>query len=542
MRIVWHQEPDKELARICRELEKIRISDGQDAYWALVRELLLTDPWFLFRVALQWDFLDEDLIGRDLIRHYAEHRDSDIALLLPRGHGKTIPVSGLMVFEILRNPEIAILQVSRTDDNAEKIGVFISDILTSNDYLQRCFGKAHSEGGFLPATEKESRSWGKDGYTLPYRKRSRIDPTLLNISIASAKAGKHPDLIWVDDPTEEENNDPAGWEKVETFIKGCKMLLPSSGKFIWTGTRWHDADPLGKVEKGKILGQQGRFHVLKRSCYIDDDPQKGPIYPQKKRWGSSHVSGYSIQGLEEKRGPESEGGLGAFFDAQMRNDPIPLERADIKVSDVNIYDSTDAPELSEVRLFGIETTGGGLPIFNGFKEHIERLKIPVPLLEITNPRKVGTEKRDRILAALQPLASSGRLYAQQWMIGDGSESDGLGYEIRRLGKAQHDDIIDALHNVPAHLSKGITPQRDSAPADLYISVDLAWSEKKRADWTVVMAVAVDKDGNHWVIDYERFQVASPTGIYDRLLEFYQKYQDGATRVNARRKKYVGAWR
>jgi hypothetical protein len=254
-------------------------------------------------------------------------------------------------------------------------------------------------------------------------------------------------------------------------------------------------------------------------------------------------TGYTHEALEEMRKPKDEGGLGEFFDAQMRNDPLPLERADINVDLINQYEEGEHPELGPVLLFGIETTGGGLPIYNGFSDWLEEMHYEsLPVIEITNPKKVGTEKRDRIVAALQPLIECGKLYAPSWMIGDKSAKEGLGYELRRLGKASHDDIADALHNIPTHLSKKNLPLRAEDPCDLYISVDLAWSEKKRSDWTVLMAVAVDSKGCHWIIDYDRFQISSPTGIYSRMLAFYRKFNGDKSIRKMSSRKYPGAWR
>lgn len=541
MRLVWHDHPDQAVANQCRYLEEIRLRDGDKHYWHLVKQLLLTDPWFTFRVALEWAWLDEDLVGTTFIRHVAENWGSDIAVLFPRGHGKTLPMSGMFVTQILNNPNCALLEISRTEDNAEKFGSTVAEHLMSNDYLQRCFSRKHNpDDGFLPSTVSQCSSWGKDGYNLPWR-TPRFDPTLLCIPLKGAKAGKHPDLIYIDDPTEKENNDPRGWGEVVTAINGCKFLLSADGFFVWSGTRWHDSDPLGKAESGKLIGKQGPFRFVKRSCYIDDDPELGVTYSRKQRWNMDKPTGYTRETLELMRAPEVEGGLGELFDAQMRNDPSPQERSDIKVKDILTYEPADAPTLGPVMVMAIETTGGGLPIYNGFIEWLEMMGFSLPLQELTNPVRKGITKKDRIVAALQPIIQRGSLRAPSWMLGDGSEKEGLGYELRRLGKATHDDIADAVHNVPLHCVNGVYPAHPSEPADVYITVDLSWSEEKRADWTVIFATAVDHNKSFWLLDYDRFQISSPTGIYNRLLAFYKKY-DAERKPRSNGKKFPGAWR
>lgn len=518
-------------------------------YWRLVREVLKTDPWFMMRVALEWAWLDEDLVGHKFIRHVAENWGTDLAVLFPRGHGKTLPMQSMVLTNIINDPNVAILQISRTQDNADKFGQMVGQHLIGNDYLQRCFGRKYNDEGPLPNSIAECSSWGRDGYSLPYRK-PRLDPTLLCISLKSAKAGKHPDWIYIDDPTEKENNNPEGWEHVRDVIDGCKMLLTPDGFFCWTGTRWHDGDPLGYAEAGKLRGKQGAFMFIKESCYVDDNVKKPPTYPRKIRWNMDKMTGYTPEMLDALRKPKDEGGLGEFFDAQMRNDPAPAERADIKIKDINIYkpDAKDdepgpkLPKIGPVRLFGIETTGGGTPIFSGFQEHLEEMKMNIPIYAIEDPKRAGIEKRDKIVSALQPIVNAGRLYAQEWMIGDEAATEGLGYELRRLGKASHDDIADALHAVPSFLAKNLRPASPNDPADLYIAADLAWTEKKRADWTVLIAVAVDYQGNFWILDYDRFQISSPTGMFNRFIAFYQKFSEEASVRKISRRKFAGTWR
>lgn len=542
MRFIYHQNPDEAVRDQCRYLEQIRKTEGQTAYWNLTRDLLKTDPWFLMRVGLEWGWLDDQLVGHHFVKHIADNWGEDLAILFPRGHGKTLPMSAMCIAMIVNDPNIAILEISRTQDNANKIGNFIADQLMGNDYLQRCFSRKHNpDTGFLPSKIGECNQWGKDGYVLPWRK-PRIDPTLLCIPIKGAKAGKHPDKIWIDDPTEAENNNEPGWEQVVQAVMGCWFMLAANGSFFWTGTRWHDADPLGQAELGKLQGKKGPFRFIKYSCYEEDDPGKAPTYPYKVRWNMTEPTGYTHSMLEAKRRPEDEGGFGEFFDAQMRNDPSPAERSDIKVAHINIFEPHEMPKIGHVRIFGIENSGGGLVIYNGFREHCEKLRFSVPLQDISNPRKSGVSKRDRIVAALQPLVDSGKFYAQQWMIGQPGQRDTLGYELRRIGKAAHDDIADAVHNAVVHLSAGIKPVDASEPMHLYIMADMAYTEEKRSDWSVVAAVAVDHHGAHWVVDYVRFQCSSPTGIYDHLLEFYRKFEEPQSIRQQSGKKFPGAWR
>ena len=498
------------------------------------------------RAVLQVHWLDDSLLGKDLLTHVSSNWGKDVVVLLPRGHGKTLSFGGIIIQYLLNKPSGAVLVITHTDANATALGGYISQHLMYNEILQKCFGTQHNTDPkyqILPASISECHKWGESGYILP-NQRPRLDPSLKCISVTSARAGKHPDWIYLDDLIEKANNNPEGWAEAEECIKECKMLIPSSGWILWAGTRWHDGDPFSKVDKGAITGRHGRFSVMKRSCFIDDNPSKGVIFPRRKRWGREEESGETIESLNAMKKPEVEGGLGLFFAAQMRNDPAPSDSAILKVRDIRIFTSDEAPTTRSVRIFGIEITGGGGPIYNGFVDYLTEIKESLPLFEITNKKNAALSKEDKIVAALQPLIDKGALHAVDWMIGEESSREGLGYELRRLGAAQHDDIADCLHNIITHLVKGILPP-DADSVDLYIGADLAWTENKRSDWSVIMAVAVDHKGNHWVLDYDRFQTSSPTGIHTRLLTFFKKWdvpQAKQSRFPSAKTAFPGAWK
>lgn len=471
------------------------------------------------RVVLRWVWLDEDLHGKDLIGFYNKHENDDTACFIPRGHGKTLTAAARIIQYILKDPNIAIMFASATEKLALDFGAMVAKELINNDMLQAAFPD------ILPNKNSKLTAWGADGYELPSR-RPRIDPTLFSASLKTNIVGRHPDIVFLDDLVVRTNNNPIGWEQAESFIKECKMLLPAQGVIHLTGTRWHDADPYGKIVEGKIRGKKGPFVLAPksiRSCYVDDNPARGPIYCAKTRWNMSKETGYTKDQLDDMRKPEREGGLGEYFDAQMRNDPAPEERQDIKVSDINIYEENERPELSHVLSVGIEALGGGLLIYNQLMERLEKLNIKMPATRIEYKRKQGETKIDRIKGVLEPIVREGRLYAMRWMIGEKTESEGLGYEIRRFGKARHDDIVDALHNIPLQLSGGSYPEKGQ-PADLYISCDLAYTEEKRSDWSVCVAGAIDHENRLWVLDYTRFQISAPSAICDKIIEFYQKWE------------------
>lgn len=545
IRFQWHEDPDKAVIKRLEYLEHVRNTEGEAVYWELLRHSIAYDPWFASRVVFDYGWLDEWVVGNQVIGHIAQNWGEDQLILIPRGHGKTLPMGVVITCAIIQDVNQAVLMLHKDEAIAVKFGKTLSQQWLRNDMLQKCFGTKWNEGQWavFPSTRGETELWGDDGYALPLRK-PRNDPTLECLGLRTSKTGKHPDWAYLDDTTDHTNNNARGYEEIEAEWQNLLLLLPSNGFVVWTGTRWGDGDPTGKAESGKLPTKTGRpFKTLKLSCYVDDNPQRDPIYPRKKRWGMETESGYTKEQLESLRRPQDQGGLGRFFDAQMRNDPSPEERAELQLYWCVPWTEQSKPKnLSHVRSLGIEITGGGLPIFNGFREHCEKLKIDVPLDEIVNARDKGVSKRDKIVAALQPIMESGRLHISREMFGDnGTKVGTLGYEIKRLRAAANDDIVDVLKNIIVHQIRGLSPMAHE-PAHLYIGVDLAWTEEQRADWSVVMAVAVDAAQNYFVLDYDRFQSTSPNGIYQRILEFYQRFAAQEAPVQQSRRRYPGAWR
>jgi len=531
--VVSKLSPDAQVRAWSHSLAEIRKEQGEAAYWRGVRNLCLKSPWFITRVVLQYHWMDEDLHGNHLLGFYERNVGKDTAVFIPRGHGKTLTSASRIIHKILNNPNISLMYASATEPLAENFCAMVGKELISNDYLLKAFPD------ILPQSKQDVDRWGKDGYSLPNR-RPRIDPTLFSIGLGGNPTGKHPDEIFIDDTITLQNNNEAGYRDSEDFLKECKLLLSPQGVINLTGTRWDDGDPYGKIIEGKLHGRQGKFETMILSCFEDDNPRKPPIYPLKKRWNSPVESGYSHESLLALKAPESEGGMGATFDAQMRNDPAPEERQDIKVGDINIYDPETAKiadRLGDIRSFGIEILGGGGLISGLVREKCDAMKFDIPLQEVGKRQSArGKGKEDTMRATLEPTIREGRLFAQQWMIGDPGDSEGLGYEIRRLGVAKHDDIVDCLSMIISDVCAGSFPAEDMRTMDVYIGADLAFTEKVKSDWTVVMAVAVDSKRNYWILDYDRFQISAATALADRLIAFFRKWSPEDGRTTPRQKK------
>lgn len=514
--MIVHENPDEAVKKQLKVLQQIQ-NQSKARYKLAYRHLCTEDLWFLIRAVLEWHFLDEELHGKELLSFASEHEDGDQLIVLPRGHVKTLFSGARIVQRILKVPSISILAASATEDLAKGIGSLVGNTLLQNDKLQWAFSD------ILPSSTSECEKWGMYAYTLPaHARRARLEPTLMLASVGKNITGYHPDEIYLDDITVDKTNTPEGWNKAIRFIDNCLRLLPPNGVFRWNQTRYHDSDPAGRAIEKKIVGKQGFFHCLSKSCFIDDDPKQDPIYPLKKRWNSKAPSGFSKESLIREMtvaDPQSR----HYFACQMRNNPVPEEDQIIQIKDIDIYKEEDTPEFGHCLGVGVEITGGGRPIFTVIEEMNREQGVGMPLRELAQKSERKSPKSDKIAAAIEPITREGRLKCRSWMIPtDVAQTDSLGYEIRRLGAAKHDDIVDALHMVPALLAEGLYPPKEY-PAHLYISCDLAYSESKKADHTVFMAVCIDSKNNFWVLDYTRFQAKSPTVIGQKLISFYMKW-------------------
>lgn len=524
--MILHKSPDAEVSQMATDLHKLGYDTPE--YWEAFAECCKSSLWFLARCVLGVGYFCEDLHGTRLSRFLAENENHDIAIFIPRGHCKTTFLSAYYTQTILNNFRFALLVASATDKMAHGIAELIASHLMTNKWLKKAFPA-------LPETRQGLSLWGKDGYRLLHDGPPRIDPTLFPASLKTNVTGRHPDEIWLDDLIVEVNNSLVGYEKARAFINNCKALLTPSGRLVVTGTRWGDADPYEGIISGEIEGNKGRFKTLVLSCWEDDDPKKSPIYVPEIRWNMTDSSGYPDELLQRKKKD-----MGRFFNAQYRNDPAPADDQVINVNDIQIYEKDSLPKLGEIRILGIETTGGGLLVYNTLQEEIEKMKIFMPLAEVGAQRKQGSTKTDHIVATLEPVIRQGKLKILPWMKGEGWEDSTLWYEIKRLGAAKHDDIVDALRMVRQSLQPGIIPP-DGHPADVYIAGDVAWSEAEQADFTALIAVAVDHKENYWVLDYDRFKLKSPVGIAHRIIEFYQKWAHGPTNAYKRNSSSKKSW-
>jgi len=191
------------------------------------------------------------------------------------------------------NPELRILIVSNTADQAQTFLREIRDHLSSNVQLARFFG--HIPG----------RPWSDKALRFANLSRRTKEPTFSGLGAAGAVISRHYDLIILDDLVDEENaRTKKQREKIKTWL--FKLLLPClepEGELHILGTRYHHQDLYGSLLDSEFAPSQ-TFRAIDRG---------GALWPER----------FPLDKLKEiraKAGP-------VIFNAQYQNDTEAMKGA-----------------------------------------------------------------------------------------------------------------------------------------------------------------------------------------------------------------------
>lgn len=233
-----------------------------------------------------------------------------VALLAPRGHGKSTLVGSYILWRILRDPNIRILIVTINQDKANEMMTFIQNNLLGT-HITDIWGN-----------QKNPQDWSKS--TLRVLKTNRPsggkEPTLQVIGVSASMVGSHYDLIILDDITDQKNsrtpmrrNDLVSW-----YSSTLVPMLEPEGQIISIGTKWHQSDI------HSFFQLQNRFKSMTYKAIIydpsDEEKQNGKI-PQvlwSDRWSYDKL-------MEIKREVGS-----VAFSMQYQNEVVSSDDAPIK--------------------------------------------------------------------------------------------------------------------------------------------------------------------------------------------------------------------
>lgn len=176
----------------------------------------------------------------EMIAWQSAHQEG--MLLAWRGAAKTTFLTiARCIFEILRDPNVRILLVSDAQDQAKTILRSIKAHLKGEEF-QRVFGD------YVTGAEV----WTETEITVNKRTSMAGEPTIMCAGIGTTMPSRHFDLIIADDLVTEDNSQTEGQrQKVHSYF--YKTLLPTlmspHGRMWVIGTRWHEEDLYGWLEK-----------------------------------------------------------------------------------------------------------------------------------------------------------------------------------------------------------------------------------------------------------------------------------------------------
>ena len=188
--------------------------------------------------------------------------------LAPRQFGKSSMVTiTRAIWEILKNPDVRLLIVSKTQDKAEQFLFAIKQHLERNKALRACFGDYSTS----------APKWGVTQIMVPQRKRVGIkEPTITASSVGGPVSSRGYDGIFPDDLVDEDNayTEHQRQRLGDWWYKVLMPTLPPTGFCHITGTRYHPLDIYGHLIKNEYADSH---QVI--DCY---DKYGESIWPEQK--------------------------------------------------------------------------------------------------------------------------------------------------------------------------------------------------------------------------------------------------------------------
>lgn len=239
---------------------------------ASVREMCLDSFKFFVQTMLPREFYDADFHGPlcDFVQYAPTE---DLAIVMPRTHLKTTVVGTLYpVWRGIKDPNVRVLTVSNTADNAAKSVHEIKDYFESNNFLGMLFPEVIPNFG--------KTRWSDECACL---KRAHDFPegTYESAGTKTKVTRRHYNLIIEDDTVAPEKSQMGGMEQLPTLeqieqAKGFhKQTMPllinvDKDRRIVIGTRWSSNDLIEEVMSKEDAKDGGRFSTYNVSALKPD--------------------------------------------------------------------------------------------------------------------------------------------------------------------------------------------------------------------------------------------------------------------------------
>lgn len=236
-----------------------KLEDPEEKRQAL-REICLKDLYFLSETVLRNEesekvALDADYHG-DMCR-WLNVKNARKLLLASRGTLKsTVATRNYAIYEIINNPNITILIVSATLDNAKKKLRAISEVFERNNTFRWLFPE------LIPNSFNDK--WTQTAITVP-RSSTAAESTIEVQGYQSELTSRHYDLIIDDDVVGKENSTTREQiEKVKNYYtQSLQLLKKPGGRRLVIGTLWNYMDLYNHILEN--LYEEYDFYI--RSCW-----------------------------------------------------------------------------------------------------------------------------------------------------------------------------------------------------------------------------------------------------------------------------------
>lgn len=265
---------------------------------------ILTDTGYCCRNLLGWNY-DEDRdgmrfnVGQGGVRNYGSHQkivqlldDDSIRFKLieaPRGSYKSTILQGFVVRHILRNPDVRIYYVSKTDALAKEKAEAIRRCLEMPEVTE-LFGA------------QKGAPWAHDRMTVASRRQATLQtPTLSIFSFESMPTGGRANIVLVDDPIDQDSC--ATPEQVKKSKDRYQMLMPfiaKGGMLVVVGTRYGADDLFNDLETSPLFQPpRGQSIILGAGVHIVRDEDTGTLRLEEDEGGLTFPH-MTMDFLEEK--------------------------------------------------------------------------------------------------------------------------------------------------------------------------------------------------------------------------------------------------
>jgi hypothetical protein len=303
-KVKWDADAEKELwADVCRKSFwhfcdfALGFGDHPDYRWWTPRVHRPFCDWFELHIR---EWLD--------LRARGETRQIHLMVVVHREFGKTMVITkaGTLWLHV-QNPNLSSYIGSSTVTRAQDFFAPIKTIISGAD--------PHTRFTWLYGNwYNKDRTWAAASVVHGARTAlSRSEPSIGTWGVETGLTGTHPDHGVMDDPIDYEQMGKDGqWlEKVNTHLVSLAPVFKADSLFIYTGTRYHDADAIGESFRlegvqsvdsmpipGVNISPEGKWRVYFRAAREDDGTPSFPEnWPEKrlKDYEKRHSIQYAAQ-------------------------------------------------------------------------------------------------------------------------------------------------------------------------------------------------------------------------------------------------------